>query len=61
MAYIIDSQQKNLIGDKVRQIRKEKNLSQQQLSDKLESIIYHLKRLIEKPFLSHLLLVPHRP
>lgn len=44
MARIIDSQHKNLIGDKLRQIRKEKNLSQQQLSEKLETLAIYICR-----------------
>ena len=34
MARIIDNEQKNLVGNKVKQLRQEKGLSQQQLSDK---------------------------
>lgn len=44
MARIIDTQQKNLIGDKVRELRKEKNMSQQQLSDKLETLAIYICR-----------------
>lgn len=44
MARIIDSTQKNLIGNKVRQLRKEKNLSQQQLSEKLETLAIYICR-----------------
>ena len=44
MARIIDSEQKNMIGDKVRQLRKEKNLSQQQLSEKLETLAIYICR-----------------
>ncbi|MBR4027877.1 MAG: helix-turn-helix transcriptional regulator [Lachnospiraceae bacterium] len=44
MARIIDSQQKNLIGTKVKELRKEKKLSQQQLSDKLETLAIYICR-----------------
>ena len=44
MARIIDTTAKNLIGDKVRKLRKEKNLSQQQLSDKLETLAIYICR-----------------
>lgn len=44
MARIIDSEQKNLIGDKVKQIRKEKHMSQQQLSNKLETLAIYICR-----------------
>ena len=44
MARIIDGTHKNLIGDKVRELRKEKNLSQQQLSDKLETMAIYICR-----------------
>lgn len=44
MARIIDSTQKNLIGNKVKQLRKEKNLSQQQLSEKLETLAIYICR-----------------
>lgn len=44
MARIIDSKQKNLIGDKVRQLRKAKNLSQQQVSDRLETLAIYICR-----------------
>ena len=44
MARIIDTEQKNLIGDKVRKIRKEKNLSQQQVSEKLETLAIYICR-----------------
>ena len=44
MARIIDSKQKNMIGNKVRQLRKEKNMSQQQLSDKLETMAIYICR-----------------
>lgn len=44
MARIIDSQNKNLVGKKVRKIRKEKNMSQQELSDKLETMAIYICR-----------------
>lgn len=44
MARIIDGKQKNLIGDKVKQLRKEKNMSQQQVSDKLETLAIYICR-----------------
>ncbi len=44
MARIIDGNQKNLIGDNLRRIRKEKRLSQQQLSDKLEILAIYICR-----------------
>ena len=44
MARIIDSAQKNMIGDKVRQLRKERNMSQQELSDKLEVLAIYICR-----------------
>lgn len=44
MARIIDSTKKNLIGNKVKQLRKEKNLSQQQLSSRLETLAIYICR-----------------
>lgn len=44
MARIIDSKQKNLIGDRVKQLRKEKHLSQQQVSDRLETLAIYICR-----------------
>ena len=44
MPRIIDSTQKNVIGDKVRKLRKEKNMSQQELSDKLEILAIYICR-----------------
>lgn len=44
MARIIDSQNKNLVGKKIRKIRKEKNMSQQELSDKLETMAIYICR-----------------
>ena len=44
MARIIDGNQKNLIGDKVRELRKSKNLTQQQVSDRLETLAIYVCR-----------------
>ncbi len=44
MARIIDNQQKNLVGAKLRQIRKAKHMTQQQLSDKLEVLAIYICR-----------------
>lgn len=44
MPRIIDSQNKNLIGKKVRELRKSKNMSQQELSDKLETLAIYICR-----------------
>lgn len=44
MARIIDSKQKNMIGEKVRELRKERNLSQAELSAKLETLAIYICR-----------------
>lgn len=44
MPRIIDSKQKNMVGDKVRKLRQEKNMSQQELSDKLEILAIYICR-----------------
>ena len=44
MPRIIDSKHKNIIGDKVRKLRKEKSMSQQELSDKLEILAIYICR-----------------
>lgn len=44
MARIIDSNHKNLIEKKVRILRKEKNMSQQELSAKLETLAIYICR-----------------
>ena len=44
MARIIDSNQKKMMGKKVKQLRMEKNLSQQQVSDKLETLAIYVCR-----------------
>ena len=45
MARIIDSNEKNMIGEKLKQLRREKNLSQQQLSDRLETLAIYVCRV----------------
>ena len=44
MPRIIDTEQKNLVGKKVRMFRKERRMSQQQLSDKLETLAIYVCR-----------------
>ena len=44
MARIIDGTQKNIIGETVKKLRKEKKLSQQQLSDRLETLAIYICR-----------------
>ena len=44
MARIIDSNEKNMIVEKLKQLRREKNLSQQQLSDRLETLAIYVCR-----------------
>lgn len=44
MPRIIDSEQKNLVGKKVKMLRKERHFSQQQLSDKLETMAIYVCR-----------------
>ncbi len=44
MARIIDGTQKNLIGEKLKKLRKAKKLSQQQLSDRLETHAIYICR-----------------
>lgn len=44
MARIIDGTHKNIIGEKVKTLRKAKNLSQQQLSDRLETLAIYICR-----------------
>ena len=44
MARIIDTDNKNLIGNKVKILRKKKHMSQQQLSDKLETLAIYICR-----------------
>lgn len=44
MARIIDNEQKNIVGKKVRQIRLEKHMTQQQLSERLEILAIYICR-----------------
>lgn len=44
MARIIDGEKKNIVGKQVRKFRIEKKLSQQQLSDKLETVAVYICR-----------------
>lgn len=44
MARIIDTKHKNMIGPKVRQLRLEKHMSQQELSAKLETLAIYICR-----------------
>ena len=44
MARIIETKQKNLIGTKVKHLRLEKHLSQQQLSARLETLAIYICR-----------------
>lgn len=44
MPRIIDSNEKNLIGAKVRELRKSKKMSQQELSEKLETLAIYICR-----------------
>ena len=44
MPRIIDTKQKNLVGKKMRMLRKERRMSQQQLSDKLETLAIYVCR-----------------
>ena len=44
MARIIDGQDMNMIGDRIRQLRMERKLSQQKLSDKLEVMAIYICR-----------------
>lgn len=44
MARIIDTEEKNLIGENVRRLRIEKKMSQQILSDKLETLGVYICR-----------------
>ena len=44
MARIIDGEQKNLIGERVRQLREERGLSQQTLSARLETLAVYVCR-----------------
>ena len=44
MARIIDSNEKNLIGSNLKILRKQKKMSQQELSDKLETLAIYICR-----------------
>lgn len=44
MGRIIDGEKKNIVGNRVRQFRLEKDLSQQQLSAKLETVAVYICR-----------------
>ena len=44
MSRIIDSDKKNLVGRKVKQLRKKRNLTQQELSAKLETLAIYICR-----------------
>lgn len=44
MPRIIDTERKNLVGKKVKMLRKERHMSQQQLSDKLETLAIYVCR-----------------
>jgi transcriptional regulator with XRE-family HTH domain len=44
MARIIDGEKKNLIGNRIKELRMEKNMSQQQLSNKLETLGIYICR-----------------
>lgn len=44
MARIIDAEYKNLIGDKVKEIRLERKMTQKQLSEKLETLAIYICR-----------------
>lgn len=44
MARIIDGNKMNIVGEKVKQFRKNQEMSQQQLSDKLETLAIYICR-----------------
>lgn len=44
MARIIDSNKKNLIGNNLKLLRKQKHISQQELSNKLETLAIYICR-----------------
>ena len=44
MARIIDSNEKNLIGSNLKNIRKKRHMSQQELADKLETLAIYICR-----------------
>ena len=44
MARIIDGKDQNMVGDKVRKLRTEQKMSQQMLSDRLETLAIYICR-----------------
>ena len=44
MARIIDGEAQNMVGDKVRKLRTEQKMSQQMLSDRLETLAIYICR-----------------
>ena len=44
MARIIDGKEMNMVGDRVKQLRIERGLSQQALADKLETLAVYICR-----------------
>ena len=44
MARIVDKKEKNMVGRKVKELRKAKNMSQQELSAKLETLAIYICR-----------------
>lgn len=44
MARIIDGRARNMVGDKVRKLRTEQKMSQQMLSDRLETLAIYICR-----------------
>lgn len=44
MARIIDGKDQNIVGDKVRKLRTEQKMSQQMLSDRLETLAIYICR-----------------
>ena len=44
MARIIDGKAQNMVGDKVRKLRTEQKMSQQMLSDRLETLAIYICR-----------------
>ena len=44
MAWIIDGKAQNMVGDKVRKLRTEQKMSQQMLSDRLETLAIYICR-----------------
>ena len=48
MARIIDGHDKNMIGERVRELRLKRGLSQQKLSDRLEVLAIYICRIEDK-------------